>query len=113
MLLSGTSLPRSWEKCFITTFYKGKGDSALIENRRPIALLNSDYKIFSGIITRKLYTMIAPLISPLQNGFVPGRIIHSNVFAVSEILYDMQFHPSLVTCFLNFYDFKKAFDSVS
>src|SRR5207249_361779 len=84
------------------------------EFRRPIALLNTDYKLFSSVVTKRLYNATSKLISSCQNGFVPGRFIHSNVFVVSELFHDTTLNKNRCKkTFFNFYDFKKAFDSVS
>lgn len=61
----------------------------------------------------RLYDQITHLISPCQNGFVPGRFIHTNIYAVSEIINDWKSNAQATSSFINFYDFLKAFDSVS
>jgi len=88
-ILQGSNLPLDMLHCHICTFYKGKGNTDDIGNRRPISLLNTDYKIFSAIITSRLYGILSPDLSFSQNGFVPGRLIYNNVAALYEVLEDI------------------------
>ena len=46
-----------------------KGDSANLDNYRPISLLNSTYKMFAAIVQRRLAKTIDPLLQKKQYGF--------------------------------------------
>ena len=59
--------------------YKKK-DPRDIRNYRPITLLNVDYKILSSILASRIKVMLDDVISPYQNGFVPGRQIYDNSY---------------------------------
>ncbi|TFY57613.1 hypothetical protein EVJ58_g6920 [Rhodofomes roseus] len=61
---------------WLCPIYK-KGDKRKIENYRPITLLNTDYKIYTRILTSKLGTIATTLIHEDQAGFVPNRHIEN------------------------------------
>jgi hypothetical protein len=44
----------------------------MIENYRPITLLNTDYKLYTKTIATKLGIVAPTLLSEDQAGFVPG-----------------------------------------
>jgi len=50
----------------ITLIHK-KGDRNKISNYRPITLLNTDYKILSKILNKRITHLLGQIISPLQN----------------------------------------------
>ncbi|EAL72853.1 hypothetical protein DDB_G0271006 [Dictyostelium discoideum AX4] len=62
----------------IHTIYK-KGNPLLISNRRPITLLNTDYKILSKVINARLLRILPFIINNNQTGFVPHRFIIDNI----------------------------------
>ena len=104
VLVSG-KIPDDWKESNITTFHKS-GDPLLISNRRPISLLNSDYKIFSKIMTNRLNIYLQELIGYGQVGFVPGRSPADNILLLDTLLQDKK------NIIINL-DFKKAYDSVA
>ena len=56
-----------------------KGDKENIANYRPITVLNSDYKIFTKILSERLADVAPYLIHTDQAGFVKGRSIFDQV----------------------------------
>ncbi|OWZ15502.1 Reverse transcriptase precursor [Phytophthora megakarya] len=58
---------------------KKSGDASNPLNYRPLALLNSDYKIFTRIMATRVSKSLSPRIHEHQNGFVPGRQIHDTI----------------------------------
>ena len=52
-------------------------------DHRPIALLNSDYKLFTKILSFRVRSLLSQLVLPAQVGFVPKRSIHTafDIFA--------------------------------
>ena len=58
--------------------YKKK-DRTLIENYRPITLLNSDYKLLTKALTIQLIEDIKRMIHRDQAGFIPGRSIFDHI----------------------------------
>lgn len=85
-------------------------DKRQLDNLKPITLLNTDYKIFSGSIASRLKKRIADIISETQSVFIKGRVIHNNIRLVMDLLD----YSDLIDDdgFILFLDFYKAFDSV-
>ena len=64
----------------------GKGkDRELIENWRPISILNVDYKIVSKVLAKRFTKQFRFLVSLYQTGFVKGRHMSDTV----RTLYDV------------------------
>ena len=61
-------LPLSMRRAVISPIFK-KGDKTLLENWRPISLLNTDYKILTKALTNRLKGVIISLVEPDQTGF--------------------------------------------
>ncbi len=53
-------------------------DKIIIDNLRPITLLNVDYKILTSAIANRLKFRLSQVISETQSGFIKGRLIHNN-----------------------------------
>lgn len=58
----------------ISLFYK-KGDPTLTKNYRPISSMNTDCKMWSNLINRRLATWAVNKLHPDQKGFIPQRYI--------------------------------------
>jgi len=85
-------------------------DPRIIDNRRPITLRNSDYKLLTYIFTLCLRKGISNLIADTQSGFLKGRSIHNNIILGMDII---EYRGEIEDDgFLLFLDFYKAFDSV-
>ena len=80
-------MPSALNEGNITTLYKGKGDPMKLNNRRPITLLNCDYKIYTHIINKRMLKILPSLIGSTQCGFVPGRMILDNIVTIDGILH--------------------------
>jgi len=94
----------------ITLIPKPGKDKRQLDNLRPITLLNTDYKVFSGSIATRLKKGIADIISETQSGFIKGRVIYNNIRLVMNSLdYSDLIDDDRFILFLDFY---KAFDSV-
>lgn len=103
-------LIESMKQGLITLIPKAGKDKRVLDNLRPISLLNTDYKIFSGAIAARLKKGISTIISETQSGFLEGRSIHNNVRLVLDLLdYSEVVQGS---GFLIFLDFFKAFDAI-
>lgn len=72
-LLKGTVLHPQFLHAHIRVILKPDKDPSLPDNYRPIALLNSDYKIFTKILANRLIQILPRLIHKDQEGFVPTR----------------------------------------
>ena len=70
--------PKFWSEGIITTLFK-KGDRASLKDYRPLSLLNSVYKLITGLINNRLLIPVSELIGAHQKGFLPGRQIFDNV----------------------------------
>jgi hypothetical protein len=79
------TLPRSFGEARVILLYK-KGDRTSLENWRPISLMNVDEKILTKILTTRLQVGLTSIISPMQSGFVQGRSIYDNIWALEHIL---------------------------
>ena len=90
---------------------KGNKPREFLKNWRPISLLNTTYKIFSGIIANRLKEVLDTLIRENQKGFLSGRFIGENTRLMYDIISqtEVQDKPGMVLLL----DFEKAFDSVS
>jgi exonuclease III len=70
----GTQFADGW----MCPLYKKK-EPTLIENYRPITLLNTDYKLLTRAISLQLLESIKQLIHRDQAGFIPGRSIFDHI----------------------------------
>jgi hypothetical protein len=109
--IQGNPIPFEMKRGIITTIFK-KGYPLDLNNRRPITLLNVDYKIFSKLLTNRIKTFLPSLISNHQQGFVPRRLLFDNT-----ILFDSVFQlcktDAIPSPILTFIDFRKTFDTES
>ncbi len=103
-----SSLPVSMKQGIITLIPKPGKDSKLLDNYRPISLLNYDYKLLTYIYTNRLKGGLDKIISETQTGFVRDRSIHNNIRLVQDLL-DYS-HLIEDKGFILFLDFYKAFD---
>lgn len=105
------TIPCKFKSGITTTIFK-KGDPLEIGNRRPITLLNIDYKILSKVLSYRLKKILPQIVHPHQTGFVPGRFIIDNVLVVATLLDHLKYgYNEDATIMLH--DIGKAFDSVS
>ena len=94
----------------ISLIPKKKKDNLLLKNWRPISLLNTDYKIATKCIAKRLEKVFPTLIHSDQTGYVKNRFIGENIRLISDVidLYEKRNLPGM----LFFIDFEKAFDSL-
>ena len=111
-IISSGNLPLSWKLSNIVLIPKKSEDKGLIQNWRPIALINSDCKIFMKIIANRLNSLVLPkLIKNHQNGFCSSRNISDTTLDIQLALEQgaKQTSPS----WMLFLDQQKAFDRVN
>lgn len=85
-------------------------DKRILDNLRPITLLNTDYKLFTKALASRLKTGISQIISVTQSGFLKDRSIHNNIRLVFDLVeYGHLIEEDGLILFLDFY---KAFDMV-
>lgn len=89
---------------------KPNKDPSLIDNWRPITLLNIDYKLIALVYAKRLKKGIDTIINETQTGFMKGRHISSNIRLVLDLIdYSDAIDSDAVVLFL---DFCKAFDTI-
>ena len=90
-----------------------KGDREDPRNYRPITLLNSDYKVFTRVLSKRMITVVHQFVSECQKGFVPDVFIAeaSTLLRLVEA-YINEEGSERQGAFL-FLDMEKAFDRVS
>ena len=99
----------SQKQCVISLIFK-KGDPENLDNWRPIALLNIDYKIGTGSLADRLQTVLPFIISLDQQGFIKNRYIGYNIRQIQDVIdYTDILNEDGIILFL---DFKKAFDTI-
>ena len=94
----------------ISLFPKEDSDLKLLNNWRPITLLNLDYKIMSKVIARRIERVLPLLVCSDQSGFVKGRYIGQNLRLVNDILEQTKLQNT--SGILLQLDFQKAFDTI-
>ena len=95
-------------RAIITLIPKTSENNKYLKNWRPIALLNTDYKIAAKSIASRFKQVLPSLISPEQTGFLKGRYIGENIRLVLDLIWyckEYVTHGALL-----FLDFGKAFD---
>lgn len=80
-------LPKSMKKVIIAPAPK-KGDRLNLSNWRPIALLNTDYKILSRIYSKRISNVVSTLLDSDQSYCVPNRTICNNLHVIRNIIRD-------------------------
>ncbi len=104
------SLPPTLSQRLITLIPKSKKVSSLLDNGRPVSLLNNDYKILALTMANRLKPILDSITDESQSGFMRTRHISNNVRLVLDILdYSELMEEDSLILFLDFY---KAFDSL-
>ena len=96
------------KKGYISLIYK-KGPKNKIGNYRPILLLNTDFKIFTKILTQRIRQSLGDLVQKYQYARPGGQIL-----ATTTLLRDLYWEAKYNDWegyFISL-DFQKAFDSV-
>ena len=66
-----------------------KKDAKVIQQYRPICLLNVSFKIFTKVATNRLSTVARKIIRPTQTAFLPGRNIMEGVVILHETIHEL------------------------
>ena len=102
-------IPASWQQTCMILLYK-KGPAAELGYWRPLSLINTDAKLFTKIITLRLQQHLDTLVSHIQTGFAPGRLIADNGMAMQSFLDHCKRTKSKGAGIL--FDQEKAYDCV-
>jgi hypothetical protein len=105
--------PHKFNEGNIILLYK-KNDPELLKNYRPISLLNTDYKLFTSILSERLIKTLRNKISSNQHAFLTKRLIHDNIMAV-QLMIDLcnLAKEENNGGYLAFMDQEKAYDRVN
>ncbi|GMF44381.1 unnamed protein product [Phytophthora fragariaefolia] len=92
---------------------KKTGDLTNLLNYRPLALLNSDYKVFTRILATRISALLLRLIHQQQAGFIPGRQIHDTIdlFAAAQVSAESARDQQLALAMM--LDYEKAYDALA
>ena len=104
------SLSISQKRGIISLIPKKNKDKTLLENLRPISLLNVDYKILTKSIAKRLEKVLPKIINSDQTGYIKGRFIGENVRLIQDVMSHtkLEVKPGIAI----FLDFRKAFDTI-
>ena len=104
-------IPESFLEGIITCIPKANKARNQLKNWRPITLLNSLYKFYSGMWANRIKKFLPKLIGESQKGFVQGRFIGENTVQTLDILQETLNMGG--TGLIILVDFEKAFDAIS
>ena len=103
-------LPSSMTQGLITLIPKQNKDSLLLDNWRPITLINNDAKILALIFAQRMKKCLHEIIDDSQSGFLKDRHISNNIRLVLDLIdYKDLLDDEPMICFIDYY---KAFDTV-
>lgn len=111
ILIKGT-IPKSWTESFITLIPKPGKDGKDVKNWRPIALINSDAKIFLKILADRLGHIAAQFLPDHQKGFLPKRNTIDATLNIIEAATALKQDENIDSYILQL-DQQKAFDRVN
>ena len=100
----------SQNQAIITLIEKKGKYRSLLENWRPISLVNIDTKIMTKAIAWRIKKVLPDIIHENQTGYVNDRYMGETVRSISDIM-DFTAKENIPGLML-FIDFQKAFDSV-
>ena len=109
--LRSKKMPTSWKLSNVCAVYK-KGDPAVVNNYRPISLLNTIEKVFERVVFKHIFNFYRDIsfFTPSQSGFLPGDS------TVNQLAYLYNNFCKALDDGLEvrvvFFDISKAFDKV-
>ena len=112
IILDSGVLPEVWSVGLIKPNYKQKGEKDNPENYRPITLVSCIGKLFTGILSNRLYTYAEnnEVFSNTQAGFRKGQSTTDYIFILYSLIEMLNFRKK--ETFYAFIDLKQAFDTV-
>ena len=112
-ILDIEEIPRSWSNIHMCLLHK-KGDINDPNNFRSISLLNHITKLFTTVLTERLFNWVEDrnILQEEQFGFRPGRGCVDAIFTLHSAVSINTRLPGRKV-YASFVDFKRAFDSIS
>ena len=105
-------LPPSHKQSYLRLIPKAGKDLQKIGNWRPITLSNTDHKLITKLLSKRLTNAVEKCIGNEQTAYIPGRLINDNIRAMLGTI-DIANLESEIDGLIISLDAKKAFDSVS
>jgi len=103
-------LPLFSPKFDVITLIPKVQEANVIQQYRPICLLNVSFKIFTKVVTNRLNLIADKVVSPSQTTFMRGRNILEGVVILHETVHEM--HRKKQSGVILKLDFEKAYDKV-
>ena len=110
ILAEGADPPKSWLGGLVSFLFK-KGDPLSIACYRPVCLLDTTYKVLSGILTDRLYRMCEKhgLLDPSQEGVRKLRSTQRQVQGLHWAIEERAQRRAFL--YVSYLDFESAFNS--
>lgn len=103
-------LPPSMCQGLITLLPKPNKDCLLLDNWRPITLINNDVKLLAHVFAQRIKLCLDTIIDDSQSGFMQGRHISNNIRLILDLIdYKDYINDNSYILFIDIY---KAFDTV-
>src|SRR6185369_1841315 len=112
LVSTGQNPPSTWNDTYTILIPKKNQDQTIITNLRPITLSNTDLKLLSTILAKRLQDInqTHPFIHPDQTGFMAKRQITNTILDINALFQLPEPPPH---SFLLSLDWSKAYDRVS
>lgn len=110
-ILDNARMPNTWAETNLFLIHKIDKDPLHLRSYTPIALLNTDAKIFIKTLANRLRRIITIYIYPDQTGFMPTRHLPNNIRGILNIITYCQHHQIESIAFS--IDLERAFNSMT
>jgi hypothetical protein len=109
--LKARKVPSAWKKAEIILLHK-KGNPHCIDNWRPIALSSTLYKVYTGMLAKRLMRVctVTNTINETQKGFMQTEGCQEHIFVLNDIIHRARNLKSLTN--VVWLDFSNAFGSI-
>ena len=108
--LTSRKIPDSWKEALVVCIHKNKGSDSDPAAHRPIALLNTMYKVYAALIQKRLALLHDHNIRDTQFGFRSNKSTKEPIFIIRRYQ-DYSAKTGHPAHFL-FLDWKQAFDKI-